>query len=223
MWGGEHNSRRHKGTNWAERILRNWFTLADYSPDGSSPPRYALASTGWDDRDGHGFGEISRCCGSTMQGTVCSRPRVRTASSTLRQAIRHGCGRARREARIFCRSLLGEGRFSHPRAHREIADGLPTHSGHRANAHALSSANCLRRESSSGSSWTFCATQSYCWNPIPKNCRALARDVADQLPRFLAFTEELALIGGWTMEQVSGVLVYPGESTYQSPDYGPRR
>jgi hypothetical protein len=45
-----------------------------------------------------------------------------------------------------------------------------------------------------------------------KTARALARNVADQLPKFLAFTEELALIGGWTMEQVSGVLVHPGES-----------
>ena len=45
-----------------------------------------------------------------------------------------------------------------------------------------------------------------------KAARTLARDVADQLPRFLSFMEELALIGGWTMEQVMGVLVHPFES-----------
>ena len=50
-----------------------------------------------------------------------------------------------------------------------------------------------------------------------KAAKTLARDMTDQLPKFLTFLEELALIGGWTLEQISGVLLHPAETQPQNP------
>ena len=50
-----------------------------------------------------------------------------------------------------------------------------------------------------------------------KAARTLARDMTDQLPKFLTFLEELALIGGWTLEQISGVLLHPAETQPLNP------
>ena len=195
------------------RTVEELVRLGQLSPDGSSPPRFTLASTGREARSGARFGQSSRRCRSTMQRTVCSRPRVHAASRTLRQAICHGCSNACRKVRIFGRSFPGEGGFSRALAHREVTDCLPIRFGHRADAQALVKRELLAAGILVGFFMDVLRDPDMLLEAdTRKAARTLARDVADQLPRFLSFMEELALIGGWTMEQVMGVLVHPFES-----------
>ena len=194
------------------RTVEELVRLGQLSPDGSSPPRFTLASTGRECAMGARFGQSSRRCRSTMQRTVCSRPRVqllrghygkRYVTDVVTPAVKYGYSvdLSLEKADSPVRLLIERS----PTACRFVSDIAPMPS---AVKRELLAAGILV-----GFFMDVLRDPDLLLEAdTRKAARTLARDVADQLPRFLSFMEELALIGGWTMEQVMGVLVHPFES-----------